>query len=109
MEALYQGATGAGYDQDCNGSLTSTTDVPPFLADSSDPFGGSGGEAYSSSFAGGGFLGGFGFREYALPVMVFATDYDLRDPDAGYGTPGGCLLDAGHSDVVAAMSAVIVG
>lgn len=104
MEALYQGATGAGYDQSCDGGYNSDTDVLPFLADSSDPFGGSGGESYDSSFDGGGLNGGFGFRDYALPVLVFATDYDLRDPDAGYGSPGGCHLDAGHSDVVTAMS-----
>ena len=104
MEALYQGATGDGYDQGCNGTFDATYDVPPFLSDSSDPFGGTATEAYNSSLSGGGPNGGFGFRDYALPVMIYATDYDLRDPDAGYSTPGGCFLDAGASDVVAALS-----
>jgi hypothetical protein len=36
--------------------------------------------------------------------MVYATDNYLRDPEAGYGVPGGCPLDAGHSDVVDAMA-----
>jgi hypothetical protein len=104
MEALYQGATGEGYDQDCNRSYASTTDVLPFLASSTDPFGGGAGQHWVSSSSGGGLNGGFGFRDYALPVMVYATDYDLRDPDAGYGTPGGCPQDAGKSDVVAAFA-----
>ena len=104
MEALYQGASGLGYDMNCDSRYDSSADVLPFIADSSDPFNGSGGQHYSASGSGGGLNGGFGFRDYALPVLVFATDYDLRDPDAGYPTPGGCPLDAGQSDVVAALS-----
>lgn len=104
MEALYQGASGAGYDQDCNGSYSSSTDVLPFLSSSSDPFSGGAGQHYDSAYAGGGSSGGFGFRDYALPVLVYATDYDLRDPDNGYASPGGCPTDAGQTDVVAALS-----
>lgn len=104
MEALYQAASGKGYDQDCDQNYDSDTDVRPFLADASDPFNGAGGQHYSSGSPGGGVNGGMGFRDYALPVFVYATDYDLRDPDAGYGTPGGCPLDAGESDVVAALA-----
>jgi hypothetical protein len=103
MEALYQGATGDGYDQGCNGSYDANYDVKPFLAESGDPFSGGGGEFYDSGNSGGGTIGGFGFREYALPVMVYATDNYLRDPENGYGAPGGCPLDAGYSDVVAAV------
>ncbi len=106
MEALYQGASGVGYDQNCNRGYNSDTDVLPFLADASDPFGGTGGQHFSSTSSGGGLNGGFGFRDYALPVLVYATDYDLRDPDNGYGAPGGCPGDAGESDVVAALSDV---
>lgn len=106
MEALYQGASGVGYDQNCNSGYNSDTDVLPFLADASDPFGGTGGQHFSSTSSGGGLNGGFGFRDYALPVLVYATDYDLRDPDNGYGAPGGCPGDAGESDVVAALSDV---
>ncbi|MFM2246330.1 MAG: hypothetical protein RL071_2404 [Pseudomonadota bacterium] len=106
MEALLQGAGGLGYDQNCDRYYDGTTDVQPFLASSADPFGGTGGQSYSSAWTGGGAAGGFGFRDYALPVLVYATDYDLRDPDAGYPTPGGCPTDAGQSDVVAALSAL---
>ncbi len=102
-EALYQAASGAGYDQDCDGAYDSTTDVYPFVADPGDPFGGSGGEWNDSSTTDGGTVGGFGFREYALPIILLASDNYLRDPEtSGYysGTPGGCPIDAGYTDAV---------
>jgi hypothetical protein len=102
MEALYQSLTGAGYDQDCDGTFTTSADVLPFLADPGDPFGGTGGESRDASGTGGGLLGGMGFRNGAVPVIAYVTDNLMRDPDAGYGTPGGCPLDAGSDDVVAA-------
>ncbi|MFH1469435.1 MAG: hypothetical protein ABIO70_33930, partial [Pseudomonadota bacterium] len=106
IEALYQGITGIGYDHNCDHSFTTSTDVKPFIATASDPFGGTGGEWYDPSTPDGGTRGGFGFREYALAVLIYATDYDLRDPDAGYGTPGGCPGDASSSDVVTALAAL---
>ena len=102
MEALYQAATGAGYDQGCNGIYDSLTDVKPFLASEDDPFTGAGGQSFSAVSSGGGEIGGYGFRDYALPVVVYATDNYLRDPDDSYATPGGCPEDAGFSDVVSA-------
>jgi len=104
MEAIYQAATGDGYDQNCNGSYDGGEDVRPFLADSSDPFSGGGGEFWSPSYSGGGSIGGFGFRDFALPVIFYATDNYLRDPDAGYATPGGCPVNAGGADVTAAVT-----
>jgi hypothetical protein len=61
--------------------------------------------------------GGFGFRAASMPVIVLATDSDLRDPDCasctGYNTvPGGCPLDAGETEVAEALldlGAVFVG
>jgi hypothetical protein len=106
MEALYQGATGIGYDQNCNHNYDGSTDVRPFMSSISDPFNGGGGQFYSASYSGGGTVGGFGFRDYALPVLVYATDNYLRDPDAGYGTPNGCPTDAGSGDVIGAMTAL---
>ncbi|MES2639175.1 MAG: hypothetical protein V4850_06815 [Myxococcota bacterium] len=106
-EALYQAATGAGYDQDCDGTYDSTTDVYPFIADATDPFGGAGGEWNDPDTVDGGVIGGFGFREYALPIIVVASDNYFRDPETtGYysGTPGGCPIDAGMSDAVAAFA-----
>ena len=111
MEALYQGMTGEGYDQNCDGNYTGNTDVRPFIASPSDPFGGTGGEAQTGG-VGGGDIGGFGFRDYALPILIYATDYDLRDPESSYGSPGGCFQDAGHTDVVNAavdLGAYLIG
>ncbi|NOY26588.1 MAG: hypothetical protein GXP62_12000, partial [Oligoflexia bacterium] len=113
MEALYQALSGTGYDQNCNHSYDSSTDVLPFIASSSDPFNGAGGQSRTGSDAGGGILGGMGFRDYALPIIIYATDTTMRDDDVGsYGTPGGCPGDAGSSDVVAStadLGAYLIG
>ncbi len=106
MEALYQAATGNGYDMSCDGAYDASEDVLPFLADTSDPFSGTGGQTYDASVEGAGTLGGMGFREGSFPIVVLATDYDLRDSDSAYSAPGGCPLDAGHSDVVSALSSL---
>ncbi len=109
IEALYQAASGAGYDQGCDGSYDTNTDVPPYIATSSDPFKGKGGENYDSSLTDTGLRGGMGFREYSLPIIIYATDNLLRDPDntsfpsAPTTTPGGCPMDAGHLDVISAL------
>lgn len=104
MEGLYQITSGAGYDQNCNGNYDSSTDVVPFIASASDPFGGSGGEWYDATTTDGGVLGGIGVREYALPIMIYGGDNYLRDPESTNGmyngSPGGCPIDAGYSDVV---------
>ena len=105
-EALYQAAAGKGYDQECDGVYDEDTDVLPFHRASDDAFGGSESGTYSSAAAGTGELGGMGFREGALPIIILATDAPQRDPDAGYRSPGGCPKDAGASDVVASMDAL---
>ncbi len=108
MEGLYQLATGIGYDQNCNGTYESSTDVEPFIANSYDAFNGSASGVYDAGVEGTGELGGLGFRDYALPVIVLATDNYMRDPDSANNsynqTPGGCPLDAGLSDVVSAIN-----
>lgn len=106
FEAIYQAASGAGYDMDCDGSYDALTDVMPFIADPSDPFGGSGGEWYDSTTPDGGTVGGMGFRDYSLPVIVEATDNYMRDKDGSNpyytSTPGGCPVDAGHVEAATA-------
>jgi len=104
MEALKQASSGDGYDQNCNTVYDEDTDIRPFLASDDDPYGGLGGQNWSASPPGGGDLGGMGFRDFALPIIVYATDNYLRDPENGYGTPSGCPDDAGFSDVVASFS-----
>lgn len=104
-EALYQTLTGTGYDQNCNGSFDSSTDVPPFMAHPTDPFHGTRAGAGDPTTPGTGTRGGMGFRDFALPVIVYATDYAMREADS-YPTPGGCPGDAAGSDVVAAANAL---
>jgi hypothetical protein len=106
MEALFQAASGNGYDQNCDGRYAAGTDVQPLRSTSGDPFSGAGGSARDPSVPGGGEIGGFGFRDDALPIIVYATDNYLRDPESGYGSPGGCPRDAGSSDVISAVTGI---
>jgi hypothetical protein len=101
LEALHQALTGAGYDQNCDGVYDASTDVPPWLAGADDPFGGAGGQTYNPKSSGEGLLGGMGFREGTVPIVAYITDAELRDPDEGYESPGGCPGDAGSEQVVA--------
>jgi hypothetical protein len=94
MEAIYQALAGKGYDQNCNGIYDSETDIKPFIAEAGDVFGGLGGQGYSEASSGGGTLGGMGYRDHALPIIIYTTDNYMRDPLAGYATPGGCAHDA---------------
>jgi len=111
LEALYQGITGQGYDQDCGGTYYGLQDVLPFIASKDDPFGGQAGQSYDAETPGGGQRGGFGFRDTAWAFLVYATDATMRDPDARdkdgmreYPSPGGCPFDAGSSHVVEALA-----
>jgi hypothetical protein len=107
MEALYQGLTGVGYDQNCNGTYNVDTDVLPFMASATDLYDGLAGESYNGTTLGGGEIGGFGFRENMLPIIVYATDAPLRDADSSeFSTPGSACHNAGHADVVNAANAV---
>jgi hypothetical protein len=103
MEALYQALTGAGYDQDCDATYDSLTDIPPFAPSAADPFGGSAPASWSGTTAG--TLGGMGFRSGAVPVVVYVTDNWMRDADTMTEVPGGCS-DAGASAVIAAANAL---
>lgn len=100
-EAIYQAISGSGYDQNCNGSYDSGADVRPFISSTSDPFSGGGGQHYDSTVVGTGSGGGVGFRDYALPVIVYATDAEMRDASS-YATPGGCPFDANGTGTAAA-------
>ena len=104
MEALWQAITGIGYDQACDGIYTSSTDVPPFVQDSSDAFHGTHSGTYNDAVPGTGENGGMGFHDFGLPIIFYATDYYMRDPASSnsllQATPGGCPQDA-DSDLVA--------
>ena len=110
IEALYQAATGAGYDQDCDGVYDSDTDVLPFISDPTDAFNGAVAGTYSPA-TGGGNLGGNGFRPGAVPILVYATDSTVRNATPPYGEgpkgatpPAGCDPDASAPMLSAALS-----
>lgn len=99
MEAMVQALTGRGYDMGCDGVYDALTDVPPFLAHGGDAFGG------TAAGVGDHGEGGMGFREGYMPVIIYATNSEMRDADdERYTTPGGCVEDAGMADVAAAAS-----
>lgn len=102
MEAIYQACSGQGYDQNCDGNFQWDTDVRPFVASGADAFAGSESGIYDPSEPGN--RGGAGFREGALPVIVYATDAELRDPAIGYAAPAACSDPASSNDAVSAAS-----
>ena len=113
IEALYQAATGFGYDQDCNGVYDAGTDVMPFGTRAFDAFGGGTPGWDNPSTSGTGTLGGNGFREGAVPILVYATDATVRNafPPFGQGPkgnspPSGCALDAASPMLEAALEEI---
>ena len=109
IEALYQSATGFGYDQDCDNQFDPSDDVRPFIATPFDAFGGSVAGTYDASVPGTGSLGGNGYREGAVPILIYATDATVRNafppygqgPNAGSFIPG--CIDANTALLNAAM------
>lgn len=106
MEALSQTATGRGFDQDCDDVYDNLTDVQPFIASANDAFAGKSGEAYRPEDVSTGKRGGFGFRPYALPIIVWTTDTNFRDPDRGSDVPEPCSSPAGSELVAAQINAL---
>jgi len=106
IEALYQVATGAGFDGNGNGSTTesgaaglvttqttpgSSGDVPAFSSFTADPSG----PVVASS----GSVGGVGFRDGAVRLVLLATDIGFAfEPDAidPYLGVGGVTVPAGN-------------
>ncbi len=111
VEALYQAATGFGYDQDCDGNYDPDTDVRPYQTGAVDAFGG-GTTGWGNPGAGGaGTNGGNGFRDGAVPILVYSTDATVRNsfPPFGEGPkgnapPAGCAMDAASPMLEAAMN-----
>lgn len=106
-EGLYQATTGKGYDQLCDGVYDASEDVLPYKRATDDAFGGQESGVHSSAVEGTGELGGMGFREGVLPIIILATDAAQKDADiGGPNIPGGCPKDAGASDVRAGLDAL---
>ena len=108
MEGLLQVTTGIGYDQDCDGVYDAPTDVRPFIPTAAGPgadaFGGSVAGQYNPGVPGTGDLGGVGFRDGSVPIVVYATDAFMRDSEANYLLPPGCSDPAGASQVIDAVN-----
>ncbi len=114
IEAVYQALSGAGHDLYCDGTYQFDEDVLPFYASSDDPFGGTGGQNADDTTPGTGTLGGMGFREHSVPIVVYAADDAMKDADSAseWEMPYGCPSDAGSSDVVdaaAELGAYLIG
>ncbi|MBU1431580.1 thrombospondin type 3 repeat-containing protein [Myxococcota bacterium] len=99
LEALHQALTGWGYDQGCDGALDPEEDIPPYLPMAQDAFGGR--AAGAAAGGGAGKIGGLGLTPGALPVIIYASDAPMRDPEAGSPSPGGCPNDATATQVIA--------
>ncbi len=107
IEALFQGATGRGFDQACNGAFETADDVKPFIAQVGDAFNGTIPGVYDSTVPDTGELGGYGFRESVLPIFIYSTDAPMRDPDRGDRVPTtSCPAAAGVSDALGALNAL---
>jgi hypothetical protein len=130
IEALFQATSGLGFDQNCDNGYQADTDVRPFVPltgpPQNDAFNGQIGGIYNSGVAGTGTIGGAGFRDGSVPIIVYTTDNWMRDTDnssswfdAASGSSGflnqappACSDPAGQSDVVSAVddiSGVLIG
>jgi hypothetical protein len=111
VEALYQAATGFGYDQGCDGIFHPDTDVMPSSTAALNAFGAGGATNYDPTVPGTGSLGGNGFREGAVPILVYTTDATVRNALPPYGEgpkgatpPAGCAQDAAAPMLEAALA-----
>lgn len=98
-EALYQVATGDGFDLHGDGVLDSV-DVAPFIARATDAFGGSVSGTYAATSGTG---GGVGFRAGALHLVVHASDTNSHDPDAGWTLGNAGTAPHGKHDAITAL------
>lgn len=106
LEALFQATGGRGFDQDCDLRYDSDTDILPFISAPTDAFQGGVTGSYDPDDLSTGQAGGMGFRRYALPVIVWTTDTDYRDPDKGDDAPDACSSPAGSAVVTAQVNAM---
>lgn len=79
-EALFQAMTGRGYDENCDMRLDVTFEVPPFVSEPGDAFGGTSGDRYDPADTSTGLLGGAGFRLGAYPLLVYIGDVVPNEP-----------------------------
>lgn len=79
-EALYQVITGRGYDENCDMRLDAGFEVPPFISEPGDVFGGTSADTVDLTDLSTGGLGGAGFRAGAYPLIVYIGDIVPDEP-----------------------------
>ena len=89
FEALYQLATGYGFDLNGDGSFQAP-DTRPFVTSPEDAFDGHVTGAFDPDAPAASTLAGIGFRHGAFRMVIHASDAAFRDPDSGWtlGNPG---------------------
>ncbi|MFT4623808.1 MAG: hypothetical protein ACI8PZ_002464 [Myxococcota bacterium] len=97
-EALYQLGNGFGWDADCDGNADPEVDLPPLIPRPEDAFRGLASGVWDPAVPGTGDQGGLGFRAGVLPLHVLVSVNEVRDPEGGYDSPGGCTMDASFYD-----------
>jgi len=103
-EALFQAASGQGYDLNCNTAFEPDEDIPPLIQRPDDAFFGSTAGIFDTTLPGSGTRGGMGFRDQTFPIIVLATDAFFRNPDVD-PSPGGCT-DAGRAATITALQSL---
>jgi len=105
FEALFQLASGRGFDLNGDGSFQSQ-DARPFVTSPVDAFEGHVTGAFDPDAPGASSLTGIGFRPGAFRMVVHASDAQFRDPDTGWtlGNPG--TYPRGKSAAIDALEAI---
>lgn len=103
-EALYQLASGRGYDLNCDQHYDPETDILPFKRQPEDVFSGLIQGTFSGAVEGTGGEGGIGAREGTVHAAVVFSASPFREP-AIDGGPGGCAQDAGFDEAATALEA----
>lgn len=113
FEAIVQATGGKGFDQDCDNSFDSDTDIRPYKATGSDAFGGAVTGTQVTTTTGTGTTPGVGFRTDSSRVVVLITENALRDRSYGHEIPApvcpGVATAADAGDAIKNIDAKFLG
>lgn len=104
-EALYQVATGFGFDLNGDGSFQNT-DARPFVTKPTDAFDGHVTGSFDPDAPDATPSNGVGFREGRFRLVVHASDAAHRDPDTGWTLNNPGTRPHGKSEAIAALNAI---
>lgn len=105
FEALYQLASGHGFDVDGNLKFD-LGDARPFITGPNDAFYGHVTGTFDPDEPGAGTRGGAGFRDGAFRLIVEASDADFHDPDTGWTLANTGTSPAGRSRALTALNSI---